>query len=68
MIISKGVKIFCVACDKYTPLEIEPLQVDEQNGERIWGDIVCPKCHLVICSLSADEPGLYAMVKARELR
>ena len=58
-----SVKIYCGGCGEYVPLIIEPLHVDELNGETIWGDVVCPECHFVIDTLTADEPGTYDIVK-----
>jgi len=57
------VRIFCEVCEEDTPLFIEPLQSDDLNGDKIWGDIVCSVCHFVIATISADEPGEYEIVR-----
>ena len=57
------VRIYCECCGENVPLEIEPMSTDELNGDKIWGDIVCPECHFVIATLTADESGIYAIEK-----
>ena len=59
----KGIiRIYCDSCQKNVEFFIEPLSTDNCN-EGIWGDIVCKECHLVIATLTADEPGIYDIVK-----
>jgi len=60
------VRFYCELCEKSQPVIIEPLQKDELNGEKIWGDILCAECRLVIATITADEPGQYEFVKVSE--
>ena len=46
------VKIYCGCCANCVSIVIEPT-----------GNIVCPKCHFVISTLTADEPSEYDIVK-----
>ena len=36
---------------------------DDLNGDKIWGDICCAQCHLVLNTVSVDEEGTYNFVK-----
>ena len=47
------VKIHCGCCGNYVPIVIEPMR----------SNIVCPKCHSTITTLTADEPSEYDIVK-----
>ena len=61
------VNFFCLGCGKSQEVEIEPMKKDDLNGETIWGDVVCSICHLVIATITVDEPGVYDFVKVDEL-
>lgn len=57
------VRLFCVVCQKSQPIIIEPMQSDDLNGDKIWGDIICSECKLVIATVEVQEPGIYDFVK-----
>lgn len=56
-------KFFCELCETAQPVIIEPCKKDSLNGEKIWGDIVCKECHLVIATIECDEAGEYEFVR-----
>lgn len=57
------VKIYCELCEESQPVLIDRMQKDDLNGDKIWGDLVCSVCKLVITSLETDEPGVYEFVR-----
>lgn len=61
------IKIWCEGCGGNVPFELEKLSSDDLNGDAIWGDVVCPNCKLVIATITADEPGLYNLVKIADI-
>ena len=61
------VKLYCEQCEGFQPVEIEPLRRDDLNPMP-WGDIVCSVCHLVIATMTADEPGTYGIVRVPSAR
>lgn len=56
------IKFYCSSCQKNQPVIIEEFKKDQLNGEKIWADVVCSQCHLVLISLEADEPGIFNFV------
>lgn len=56
------VRVYCERCDEPRPIQEIDLQRDALNPKP-WGDIVCPVCHFVIATLSADRPGRYRLVR-----
>ena len=52
------VKIHCSCCGRYVPIIVELT-----SGNKMCGNIVCPKCHSTITPFTADEPGEYDIVK-----
>jgi hypothetical protein len=63
---SNSVRIWCEVCQEFVQLEIERLQTDALNSDQVWGDVVCPACHLVIATLTADAPGRYEVKRIDE--
>ena len=61
------IKFYCEHCEKFQPVEIEPVQRDNLNPVP-WGDILCSVCHLVIATMAADEPGTYGIVRVPSAR
>lgn len=61
------VKIYCEACEKYTPILIHTVWPKEISTDftDYWTDIQCRKCSLVITTIEVDEPGDYAIVKVK---
>ncbi|MEM7133442.1 MAG: hypothetical protein AAF702_44510 [Chloroflexota bacterium] len=55
--------VYCDNCEKAQPAIFEPLTSDDLNPKP-WGDIVCSVCHLVLATLSADQPGEIVLVPA----
>jgi len=49
-------KIYCELCEAHQSVEITPIEADDLNPGP-WGEIVCQTCHLVIATMSAEEPG-----------
>jgi len=60
------VKFYCEYCETHQPVEIEPIRCDDLNPVP-WGDIVCSVCHFVIATMTADESGIYDIVKQDDL-
>lgn len=63
---SNGVRIFCQSCNRMQPLEVERMGADRLNGTRIWGDLLCATCHLVIATLTVPEAGAWEFVRRRD--
>jgi len=61
------IKFYCEHCEKFQPVETEPVQRDDLNPVP-WGDILCSVCHLVIATMTADEPGTYGIVRVPSMR
>jgi len=59
-------QIYCEICGNQ-PARIDPMTSNELNGDKVWGDICCSKCALVICTLTVDDPGIYEFVKVSDL-
>ena len=59
------VKFCCESCGEQKNVIIDPLKTDELNKPAIWSDIRCAECNFVIATISADEPGIYDIVKVR---
>lgn len=58
------VRIWCGCCGEHQPFEIERLAADDLNpGKGPWGDVVCIVCHFVMLTITAPEPGRYALVR-----
>jgi len=57
------VRFYCEGCGESRAVIIEDLQSDDLNGDRVWGDIICRECRLVIATVSADSPGRYRFMK-----
>ena len=61
------VKIYCEVCQRNVELKIDMMESDTLNGDKIWGDLVCAECCLIIASLEVDAPGIYEFVKMKDL-
>lgn len=62
------VRFYCRCCGEQRHVIIESLQTDELNDPVIWGDIVCAHCSFVIATISAEEPGVYEIVKKEAIK
>lgn len=60
------VLIYCESCQLARPMRIDEMRTDELNAPKIWGDLCCSVCHLVICTITVPEPGIYEFQKVRE--
>jgi hypothetical protein len=49
-------EVHCEQCRTHRPVEIEPITANDMTPVA-WGDIVCKRCHFVIATMSAEEPG-----------
>lgn len=63
----KSVKIYCDICGSGQGMRIDQMRKDEHNDEKIWGDVCCAKCHLILATITVPDEGVYAFVKVSDL-
>lgn len=65
-----SIKIYCSSCATDQEFVIEPMERKSQSATSsvtIWGDIRCKECDFVIGTITAEEEGIYDLVKVGEL-
>jgi len=60
------IKFYCDSCGCSQPVIVEEMKSDDLNGDKVWGDIVCSVCHLVIATVTVDKPSKYEFVLIEE--
>ena len=50
---SQGIRFYCEQCEKFQPVIIGKLDTD-----KLWADILCKKCKLVLATIESDKPGI----------
>lgn len=58
--------IYCECCDAHRPLRIDYMSTDDLNRPRVWGDLCCGQCDLVIATLTVPTHGVYEFTKVRD--
>ena len=59
--------MFCDTCGKHEPVWVDPMTKDDLNGEKIWGDVCCMKCKLVLITIEVPSEGMWDFTKVCEL-
>lgn len=59
----KMITVYCDVCLESQPFHIHEMKKDPLNENKIWADMACSVCHLIICTFTSDEEGFYEIKK-----